>query len=129
MDEVKVTSMENLEASKGIFSQQDFDFSCNNLKFDGDLINHIRKEDTYRPYSNEADENGSQTFDEKTPHNQASHFHNNERIGFCKEEMFCNPDTKTIIDGDSSREKIIKHGSVYPSICRSRFSSPFAGNL
>ena len=121
--------MENLEASKGIFSQQDFDFSCNNLKFDGDLINDIGKEYTNRPNSNEADENDSQTFDEKMPHNQASHFDNNERIGFCKEEIFCNPDNKTIIDGDSSREMIMKHGSAYPSFCRSRFSSPLVGNL
>ena len=121
--------MENLEATKGIFSHQEFNFSCNNSKYDGDLINHIGKKYTNRPYSNEADENGSQTFDEKMPHKQASHIHDDERIGIWKEEIFCNLDTKTIIDGDSSREMMIKHGSVCPSFCRSRFSSSFIGNL
>ena len=121
--------MENFEASKGIFGQQDFDLSCNNLKFDGDLVSHIGKKYTYGPHSNEADENGSKTFDEKMTHKQASYFDDNERIGFCKEEIFCNPGTKTIIDGDSSREMMIRHGSVSPSFCRSRFSTSFVGNL
>ena len=121
--------MENFEASKGIFSQQDFGLSCNNLKFDGDLVSHIGKKYTYGPHSNEADENWSKTFDEKITHKQASYFDDNERIGFCKEEIFRNPDTKTIIDGDSSREMMIKHGSVCRSFCHSRFSSSFIGRL